>query len=395
MTVLRVWELRRDSCEIAVTSAENVMCSCSRQILGVTASMSLVHKKMSAVEGTEVLLGRLSTSKLFPLSLTYPSEELALAQIDRVIATKAYMTGIDIINNRQTDRMSDRIGIRLWRKDESGFKIALFIRPAAEYFFQVRRVDHPDPRFLGSVRIDRVLSMSANNNHSNSVEVGVNELIDIATKEYDVVRFWAKYGLEVKQMKEAFALAFYAVEALPSAPVAIRVEDMPENFVIDYLDAIRKANMAVRDLKYRTNNISTYFNIDDTTSTVRSGEDEVIHGNSIPAVKRVKYNETEFMNDRLQVVCDSYEKARLMLVREMKMYSKLVQFIIAGVPSREDEVLFNVRGELVTASRKSLLTTTTKRTFFDGLLSGGGWKTDAVGMCTIALKYDSINSIYK
>jgi hypothetical protein len=62
--------------------------------------------------------------------------------------------------------------------------------------------------------------------------------------------------------------------------------------------------------------------------------------------------------------------------------------IMADAPCNEDEVLFNVRGQLVTASRVSLLnTTTTNRTYFDGLLSSGGWKSDIIGMCAITAKY--------
>jgi hypothetical protein len=68
--------------------------------------------------------------------------------------------------------------------------------------------------------------------------------------------------------------------------------------------------------------------------------------------------------------------------------------IMAGAPSDEDEVLFSARGELVTASRLALINTTatTNRTYFDGLLSSGGWKSDAIGMCSITLKYDLTNS---
>jgi hypothetical protein len=48
-----------------------------------------------------------------------------------------------------------------------------------------------------------------------------------------------------------------------------------------------------------------------------------------------------------------------------------------------------VRGQLVTASRVSLLnTTTTNRTYFDGLLSSGGWKSDIIGMCAVTIEYD-------
>jgi hypothetical protein len=97
------------------------------------------------------------------------------------------------------------------------------------------------------------------------------------------------------------------------------------------------------------------------------------------------------------VVCDSYDKARLMLIREMQKYERMIETTIKTImkdaPCNEDEVLFNARGELVAASRVSLInTTTTNRTYFDGLLSGGGWKSDIIGMCAITLKYDLINS---
>jgi hypothetical protein len=104
----------------------------------------------------------------------------------------------------------------------------------------------------------------------------------------------------------------------------------------------------------------------------------------------------EIVKNKLKAVCDSYDKARLMLIREMQKYEKIMATIMAGAPSDEDEVLFSARGELVTASRMALINTgTTNRTYFDGLLSSGGWKSDAIAMCSITLKYDLItNSKY-
>jgi hypothetical protein len=84
------------------------------------------------------------------------------------------------------------------------------------------------------------------------------------------------------------------------------------------------------------------------------------------------------------VICDSYDKARLMLIREMRKYEKFLETVMAHVPCDEQEVLFNVRGRLVTASRVSLVNTTTNRTYFDGLLSSGEWKSDIIGMCAMA-----------
>jgi outer membrane lipopolysaccharide assembly protein LptE/RlpB len=101
----------------------------------------------------------------------------------------------------------------------------------------------------------------------------------------------------------------------------------------------------------------------------------------------------EIVKNKLKVVCDSYDKARLVLIREMQKYEKLLETIMADASCNEDEVLFNVRGELVTASRASLInnTTTTNRTYFYGLLSSGAWKSDIIGMCAMTLQYDWAN----
>jgi hypothetical protein len=77
--------------------------------------------------------------------------------------------------------------------------------------------------------------------------------------------------------------------------------------------------------------------------------------------------EYEAVHNNLKVVCDSYDMARLVLIKEMQKYDKMMATIMADAPCNEDEVLFNVRGQLVAASRVSLIgTTTTNRTYFDG-----------------------------
>jgi hypothetical protein len=188
--------------------------------------------------------------------------------------------------------------------------------------------------------------------------------------------------------------------SLPSAPVASRVEDMPLDFITSYLDAIDEANIAVDDLRKITKDVlETYFNV--SASPATSDDVELVCTS-----KRMKYdrdNESsgqgstvgEIVKNKLKVVCDSYDKARLLLIREMQKYEKLIEVVMADASCKEDEVLFNVRGELVTASRESLINTTTiGRTYFDGLLNSGGWKSDIIGMCTTALQYDLINSMY-
>jgi hypothetical protein len=239
--------------------------------------------------------------------------------------------------------------------------------------------------------------MRTNKEEYGSVEEVVSELCNTARNEYEIVLNLSKC---IHKVKEVFTLALYKVSGLPSAPVASRVEDMPSDFCSNYLDAVDEANIAVKDLRKITKDVfETYFNV--SASTATSDDVELVCTS-----KRMKYdkdNESfgqgstvgEIVKNKLKVVCDSYEKARLLLISEMQKYERLMETIMADAPCNEDEVLFNVRGELVTASRVSLInTTTTGRTYFDGLLNSGGWKSDIIGMCTIASEYDLINSKY-
>jgi hypothetical protein len=234
------------------------------------------------------------------------------------------------------------------------------------------------------------MSMRTTKEEYGSVEEAVSELCNGARKEYEIV---LNLSESIDKVKEVFSLALYKVMSLPSAPLASRVEDMPSDFHTDYLDAVDEANVTVSALRKITKDVfETYFNISDITSTEPSDDVQLIG-----SCKRMKYaNDSEssdqgsticeIVKSKLKVVCDSYDKARLMLVREMKKYEKVIETIMAGAPSDEDEVLFSARGELVTASRVSLIDTTTRdRTYFDGLLSSGGWKSDAIGMCSITL----------
>jgi hypothetical protein len=224
-----------------------------------------------------------------------------------------------------------------------------------------------------------------NNINTNYIEEYVSELVNNAKKEYDLAINWTK---NIHKVKEVFTLAAYKVETLLAAPVASTIEDMPIDFNSNYLEAISKANIAVSALKKNTEDVvTTYFNIDKTTSTELSVDAEGIDTSIASSYKKVKYDKSEVVKNKLKVVCDSYEKARLILVREMQKYTKLMEAIMADAVPDEDEVLFNVRGELVTASRVSLInTTTTNRTYFDGMLNtSGGWKSDVIGMCTITL----------
>jgi hypothetical protein len=216
-------------------------------------------------------------------------------------------------------------------------------------------------------------------NNNNSIEEYVSELISNSKNEYDLVLNWTE---NINKVKEVFTLAAYKVETLLAAPIASSIEDMPIDFNIDYLEAISEANVAVSALKKITEDVVTpYFNIDDSTSTAQSADTEIMNSAGTNTNKNVKYDKYEIVKNKLKVVCDSYEKARLILVREMKKYTKLMETIMENVERNEDEVLFNVRGELVTASRVSLIRT--NRTYFDGLLNSGGWKSDIIGMNTI------------
>jgi hypothetical protein len=232
------------------------------------------------------------------------------------------------------------------------------------------------------------MSMRTTREDNGSVKEVVSELCNIARNEYEVVLNLSK---GIHKIKEVFALALYKVTLLPSAPVTSSVEDMPSNFLTDYLDAIDEASIAVNTLRMITTEdvLQTYFNRYESVCTATS-EDIDLAG----ACKQMKYDKNaessgqgstvgEIVKNKLKVVCDSYDKARLMLVREMQKYEMLMATIMADAPCNDDEVLFNVRGELVTASRTALVNTTTNRTYFDGLLNSGGWKSDAIGMLTM------------
>jgi hypothetical protein len=209
--------------------------------------------------------------------------------------------------------------------------------------------------------------MHANKEDNGSVEEVVSKLCNEARKEYEMV-----LNLSINKVKEVFSLALYKVSSLPPAPVASRVEDMPIYFRTDYLDAIDEANAAVNALRLITkDNTETDFNESAIASTETSEDVELMNTG-----KRMKY-------DRLKVVCDSYGKARQILIGEMEKYKKQMENIMTDASSNNDEVLFNVRGELVAASRVSLVNVATNRTYFDGLLDSGAWKKDAIGMCAI------------
>jgi hypothetical protein len=241
------------------------------------------------------------------------------------------------------------------------------------------------------------MSMRTNKEEYGSVEEVVSELCNVARNEYEIVLNLSKC---IHKVKEVFLFALYKVTSLSSAPVASRVEDMPSDFRTSYLDAIDEANIAVDDLRKTTRDVlETYFNVNKTVSTATSEDVDLI--GTCKRIKNDKDNESsgqgstvgEVVKNKLKVVCDSYDKARLLLIREMQKYEKIMATIMTGAPCNEDEVLFSARGELVTASRAALISTT-DRTYFDGLLNSGGWKSDIIGICILALKYDLTNSKY-
>jgi hypothetical protein len=194
-----------------------------------------------------------------------------------------------------------------------------------------------------------------------------------------------------------FTSALYKVASLPAAPVASRVEDLPTDFRTNYLEAAAEANIAVNALRKITKDVFEMYSVDDTASAETS-EDVQLMG----TCKRMKYDNdnersgqgsilVEVVKNKLKVVCDSYAKARLMLAKEMQKYEKFMATIMIDAVPDVDKVLFSARGELVTASRAAL-TNTTERTYFQGLLNSGGWKSDVIGRCTIALNYNLYNA---
>jgi hypothetical protein len=224
--------------------------------------------------------------------------------------------------------------------------------------------------------------------NNNGVEERMSELINIAKNEYDLVVNMTEIMYEVK---EVFSFAKYKVETLLSAPVASKIEDMPTDFTTSHLDALYEAYIAVIALRNIIDTVMCkYFNIDDTIISSVVSED-IEHNDTVdtPTNKRMKIDRTfalcEIEKNSSEEVCESYEKARHILIREMKKYEKMIEKIVANTVPKEDDMVFNVRGELMTYSRVSLVNTTnTGRTYFDGLLNGN-WKTDAIGMLTVYL----------
>jgi hypothetical protein len=229
--------------------------------------------------------------------------------------------------------------------------------------------------------------------NSDAVEECVCELIKEAKNEYEFVVNMAE---NIHKVKEVFSIAKYKVETLLYAPVANTLVDMPIDFTTDYMDALSEANTAVSSLRQITDDVANkYFDIDDDTSVVLSVDTEII--DTIDATdsspnKRMKLGKAskmcEVVKSSLKVVCDNYEKARQILTREMMKYEKMMEMIMVDSVPTEDEVLFDVRGELMTYSRVSLVNSAnTDRTYFDGLLSGN-WKTNVIGM--LSIKYTQL-----
>jgi hypothetical protein len=228
--------------------------------------------------------------------------------------------------------------------------------------------------------------MSTNKEEYGSVEEAVSELCNVAMNEYDLVLNWSK---SIQKIKEVFTSALYHVTSLPAAPVASRIEDLPADIRTIYLKAVKEANIAVTALRKITKDVFEMYSVDDTATTETSEDVELM--GTCKQMKNDTNNErsgqgsiiAEVIKNKLKVVCDSYAKARLLLTREMQKYEKLMATIMIDAVPDVDKVLFSARGELVTASRAAL-TNTTERTYFQGLLNSGGWKSDAIGKCTIA-----------
>jgi hypothetical protein len=85
----------------------------------------------------------------------------------------------------------------------------------------------------------------------------------MARNEYDIV---LNSTTNIHKIKEVFASAFYEVTSLQSAPIASRVDEIPYTFLIDYLDAVDKANAGENALRLITEDVSeTQFNISHIT----------------------------------------------------------------------------------------------------------------------------------
>jgi hypothetical protein len=203
-------------------------------------------------------------------------------------------------------------------------------------------------------------------------ELRVSEVCNIIKLEYNLV---VDLNESARKLKEVYCLALYKVETLPSAPVASKLEDMPTDFSTSYIDAIYDADIAVNELRNTIEYIiRKFFNKPDIVSlalgnsqlvTIQFDRNE--RGGTIP----------EIIKNALEVVCNGYDKAKQMLMLKMKALGKFVDTILALHQIDAKEALFSVRGELVTASRETLLVES--GSFFYGLLSSGKWKTNAIG----------------
>jgi hypothetical protein len=219
--------------------------------------------------------------------------------------------------------------------------------------------------------------------NNNKVEERVCELINIVKDKYELV---VNMTENIHKVKEVFSMAKYKVETLLSAPVATKLEDMPPNFATDYVEALTEANIAVSALRNITDDVvNKYFDIDETTFGELSEGTALSDTVDTPSIQRMKAGRgsslSEEVKSTLTIICDAYEKARHILIQEMKKYEIIIGIILKDTALKEDEALFTVRGELMTHSKVSLVNTTnTGRTYFDGLLNGGNWKTNVIGM---------------
>jgi hypothetical protein len=143
--------------------------------------------------------------------------------------------------------------------------------------------------------------------------------------------------LIIDKVKEVFAFAPYKVANPSLAPVASRLEDMPDDFTIKYLDKwgyyCRKRSES--DLKKITEDLlRTYFNDDDASEissldppAILSADAQANGSVDNPSYSRVKYDES--MKNKLKVVCDRQmqveEMSRLILPLTKMRYCSMLE----------------------------------------------------------------------
>jgi hypothetical protein len=208
-----------------------------------------------------------------------------------------------------------------------------------------------------------------------STEDNVDELLTIAKSEYDLV---ISLRNNLYKVVEMFTIAQHEVKELRCMPMMSTFEEMPTDLTDNYLSAIHAANSSVKSFKKIADPLlHKYFSTEgirskriDSEARVnkRKGEgDSPGLGSTVEDTVKIKLNR----------VCNSYEKSRLLLAQELESYGQLLKPFVLDLSAINGDALFDARGELVVASREALLKA--EGSFFFGLLNSGKWKTNDIG----------------